>query len=60
MSHQYQLEDLLYLMQRLRDPDTGCPWDIKQTFDTIVPHTLEEAHEVAEAIAGQDLSLIHI
>ena len=49
MSHQYQLEDLLYLMQRLRDPDTGCPWDIKQTFDTIVPHTLEEAHEVAEA-----------
>ena len=54
MSHQYQLEDLLYLMQRLRDPDTGCPWDIKQTFDTIVPHTLEEAHEVAEAIAGQD------
>lgn len=54
MSHQYQLEDLLYLMQRLRDPDTGCPWDIKQTFDTIVPHTLEEAHEVAEAIAEQD------
>ena len=52
--HQYQLEDLLYLMQRLRDPDTGCPWDIKQTFDTIVPHTLEEAHEVAEAIAEQD------
>lgn len=54
MSKQYELNDLLYLMQRLRDPDTGCPWDVKQTFDSIVPHTLEEAHEVADAIAQQD------
>lgn len=54
MSKTYELDDLLYLMQRLRDPDTGCPWDVKQTFDSIVPHTLEEAHEVAEAIAQQD------
>lgn len=46
----YQLNDLLYLMQRLRDPKTGCPWDQKQSFDTIVPHTLEEAYEVADAI----------
>lgn len=54
MSRQYELTDLLYLMQRLRDPDTGCPWDVKQTFDSIVPHTLEEAHEVADAIAQKD------
>jgi MazG family protein len=39
-------------MRRLRDPSGGCPWDLEQTFDTIVPHTLEEAHEVAEAIAS--------
>lgn len=54
MKNQYDLTDLIYLMQRLRQPDTGCPWDIKQTFDSIVPHTLEEAHEVADAIAQQD------
>lgn len=50
----YDIADLVYLMQRLRDPDTGCPWDIKQTFSSIIPHTLEEAHEVAEAIGQQD------
>lgn len=50
----YDLADLVYLMQRLRDPDTGCPWDIKQTFSSIIPHTLEEAHEVAEAIGNKD------
>ncbi|CCK75647.1 MAG: nucleoside triphosphate pyrophosphohydrolase [Oleispira antarctica] len=50
----YDLKDLVYLMQRLRDPESGCPWDIKQTFDSIIPHTLEEAHEVAEAIESQD------
>lgn len=50
----YQLDDLLYLMQRLRDPVHGCPWDLEQNFDTIVAHTLEEAYEVADAIAGQD------
>jgi ATP diphosphatase len=41
---------LLEIMRRLRDPATGCPWDIEQTFDTIAPYTLEEAHEVADAI----------
>jgi len=50
----YHLEDLIHLMDRLRDPEGGCPWDIKQTFDTIVPHTLEEAYEVADAIARED------
>ncbi|MCV2883549.1 nucleoside triphosphate pyrophosphohydrolase [Aestuariibacter sp. AA17] len=41
---------LLEIMARLRDPESGCPWDQKQTFKTIVPHTIEEAYEVADAI----------
>jgi len=41
-------------MDRLRHPDTGCPWDLQQTFQTIVPCTLEEAYEVADAIEKQD------
>jgi MazG family protein len=45
------LEALLALMARLRDPDTGCPWDRAQTFASIAPYTIEEAYEVAEAIA---------
>lgn len=47
---QRALADLLAIMQRLRDPETGCPWDRQQDFASIVPHTLEEAHEVAEAV----------
>ena len=54
MSQHYQIEHLLYLMQRLRDPRKGCPWDRKQTFATIVPFTLEEAYEVADTIERQD------
>lgn len=50
----YQLDDLLYLMERLRDPEHGCPWDLQQSFASIAPHTLEEAYEVADAIALQD------
>jgi len=50
----YSLEDLLHLMNRLRDPQYGCPWDIRQTYATIVPHTLEEAYEVADAIERKD------
>lgn len=46
----YTLDDLMRLMQVLRDPLQGCPWDVKQSWDTIVPHTLEEAYEVADAI----------
>ena len=46
----YQLEDLLTLMAVLRDTEQGCPWDIQQDWDSIVPHTLEEAYEVADAI----------
>lgn len=44
------IDRLLAIMTRLRDPATGCPWDIEQTFATIAPYTLEEAHEVADAI----------
>ena len=54
MDKTYGLTDLIYLMQRLRDPESGCPWDIKQTFSSIIPHTIEEAHEVADAIQSQD------
>ena len=50
----YQLDDLLYLMQRLRDPQHGCPWDLQQDYASIVPHTLEEAYEVADAIEQGD------
>ena len=46
---------LLDIMARLRDPETGCPWDIKQTFSTIVPYTIEEAYEVADAIDKGDI-----
>lgn len=47
------LPRLLEIMARLRDPQTGCPWDIEQDFATIAPYTIEEAHEVADAIDRQ-------
>ena len=50
----YSTDDLLYVMSRLRNPETGCPWDLKQDFASILPHTLEEAYEVADAIERQD------
>ncbi len=46
---------LLEIMAALRTPGSGCPWDIEQTFETIAPYTLEEAYEVADAIARGDL-----
>ena len=49
------ISDLLAIMADLRDREHGCPWDIAQTFDTIVPYTIEEAYEVADAIARNDL-----
>ena len=52
----YQLDDLLYLMARLRDPQYGCPWDLAQDYASIVPHTLEEAYEVADAIERGDFA----
>lgn len=46
---------LIEIMARLRTPPDGCPWDIEQTFETIAPYTIEEAFEVADAIAREDL-----
>ena len=52
--NQYTIDDLLYLMARLRDPESGCPWDITQDYASIAPSTLEEAYEVVDAIEKQD------
>ncbi|MDM7861823.1 nucleoside triphosphate pyrophosphohydrolase [Alteromonas sp. ASW11-36] len=52
------MERLLEVMQILRDPNNGCPWDIKQTMDSLVKHTLEEAYEVADAIHRGDITEI--
>jgi ATP diphosphatase len=48
------LDRLRAIMAALRDPDTGCPWDVQQNFATIAPYTIEEAYEVADAIERQD------
>ena len=48
------IDRLLEIMRRLRDPETGCPWDIEQNFDSIAPYTIEEAYEVADAIERRD------
>ncbi len=48
------IDRLLQIMKRLRDPQTGCPWDIAQDFDTIAPYTIEEAYEVADAATRRD------
>lgn len=55
MSSLYTLEDLCYLMARLRDPDDGCPWDQRQTMRSVVPHTLEECYELVDAIEHDDM-----
>jgi len=52
----YTLADLLRVMERLRDPEHGCPWDLKQDFASIAPSTLEEAYELVEAIEHEDYS----
>jgi nucleoside triphosphate diphosphatase len=49
------IQDLIAIMARLRDPDGGCPWDLEQDFASIAPYTIEEAYEVADAIARGDL-----
>lgn len=50
----YSIADLLRVMQRLRDPRSGCPWDLRQDFRSIVPSTLEECYELAHAIEHRD------
>jgi ATP diphosphatase len=49
------LSELVEIMRRLRDPETGCDWDKEQTFQTIAPYTIEEAYEVADAIEREDM-----
>jgi nucleoside triphosphate diphosphatase len=56
MPKQYSIKDLRYLMARLRAPETGCPWDIKQSYATIASHTVEEVYEVVDAIERNNLS----
>ena len=57
-SKKHTIDDLLGVMVRLRDPVAGCPWDVKQTFSTIAPYTIEEAYEVADAITRGDLDAL--
>lgn len=50
------IDRLVTIMARLRDPETGCDWDVAQNFSTIAPYTIEEAYEVADAIARNDMA----
>lgn len=52
----YDFDDLLEIMLRLRTPETGCAWDLEQSFETIAPYTIEEAYEVGDAIERGDMS----
>jgi ATP diphosphatase len=52
----HEIIKLLEVMQALRDPESGCPWDIEQNFSSIAPYTVEEAYEVADAIERNDMS----
>jgi len=54
MTKQYSLAELLELMARLRTPETGCPWDLAQSYASITPSTIEEAYEVVDAIECED------
>jgi nucleoside triphosphate diphosphatase len=56
MTPSREIERLLKIMAALRTPETGCPWDLAQNFSTIAPYTLEEAYEVADAIARGNLA----
>jgi nucleoside triphosphate diphosphatase len=56
MSHSNSIQDLLVLMQRLRDPVNGCPWDKKQTLQSLTAYTIEEAYEVVDSIEQNDLT----
>ena len=55
MTPSRDISRLLEIMAALRDPNTGCAWDVVQTFETIMPYTIEETHEVADAIARKDM-----
>jgi ATP diphosphatase len=53
-----EIDRLLAIMARLRDPRDGCPWDLEQSFETIAPYTIEEAYEVADAIERRDMAAL--
>ena len=53
-NNKFPIQKLLYVMKKLRDPKKGCPWDKKQTLESILPHTIEEVYEVAEQIYNKD------
>ena len=50
-----EMQRLLEIMRQLRDPESGCPWDVKQTMESLTRYTIEEAYEVADAIASGDM-----
>ncbi|MGP1283093.1 MAG: nucleoside triphosphate pyrophosphohydrolase [Parasphingopyxis sp.] len=53
-----RISRLAAIMERLRDPETGCPWDVEQDFGSIAPYTIEEAYEVADAIGRDDMAAL--
>ena len=55
MQKRPSIDQFLDVVAQLRDPQSGCPWDLAQNFDTMLPHLLEETYEVAEAIHKQHL-----
>lgn len=54
----HDIDELLAIMARLRDPDDGCPWDVAQTFDSVAPYTIEEAYETVDAIDRKDYAAL--
>ena len=58
LPHTRNIDRLLAIMARLRDPEGGCPWDLEQSFATIAPYTIEEAYEVADAIEQNDMAAL--
>src|SRR5438445_13189457 len=58
MTPSKDISRLIEIMAALRAPKTGCPWDIEQDFSTIAPYTIEEAYEVADAIARGDMAAL--
>jgi nucleoside triphosphate diphosphatase len=54
----HSIDDLIAIMARLRDPQSGCPWDVQQDFASIAPYTIEEAYEVADAIDRRDFNAL--
>ena len=56
----FSLDHLIQVVERLRDPETGCPWDIQQSFKSILSSTLEECYELIDAIQKEDYRIFKI